>query len=142
MLFDEAIRCFRQPEPRSKEQLGRNVLQAAEGEAMRATWLLRRIGFAADGWPRRFVCGIAAECVVNDSEVQSALVGVELGLDELQGAGVLVDDPHLGLVEALGEPGLDLDRDLQLAALAGQVGEDLLLEPGQLAGVERELFTW
>jgi hypothetical protein len=49
-----------------QEQLGRNVLQSAEGDAKDASWLLTRIGFAVDDWPRWFLYGIAAECVVND----------------------------------------------------------------------------
>lgn len=58
--------CSGLPEP-VQERLGRNVLQAAEGEALDASWLLSRIvAFAVDDWPMRFVYGIAAECVVND----------------------------------------------------------------------------
>lgn len=49
-----------------QEQLGRNVLQSAEGDAKDASWLLTRIAFAADEWPRRFLYGIAAECVVHE----------------------------------------------------------------------------
>jgi hypothetical protein len=57
--------CAKLAEP-IQEQLGRNVLQSAEGDAKDASWLLTRIGFAADDWPSRFMYGIAAECVVND----------------------------------------------------------------------------
>jgi len=57
--------CSRLAEP-VQEQLGRNVLQAAEGDAKDASWLLTRISFAADEWPQRFLYGIAAECVVHE----------------------------------------------------------------------------
>jgi hypothetical protein len=57
--------CAKLAEP-VQEQLGRNVLQSAEGDAKDASWLLTRIGFAADDWPSRFLYGIAVECVVND----------------------------------------------------------------------------
>ncbi len=57
--------CSRLAEP-VQEQLGRNVLQSAEGDAKDASWLLTRIAFAVDDWPRQFLYGIAAECVVND----------------------------------------------------------------------------
>jgi hypothetical protein len=57
--------CSRLPEP-VQEQLGRNVLQSAEGDAKDASWLLTRISFAADEWPRQFVYGIAVECVVHE----------------------------------------------------------------------------
>jgi hypothetical protein len=59
------IWCSRLPEP-VQEQLGRNVLQSAEGDAKDASWLLTRIGFAVDEWPRRFLYGIAAECVIHE----------------------------------------------------------------------------
>jgi hypothetical protein len=57
--------CSRLPEP-VQEQLGRNVLQSAEGDAKDASWLLTRISFAVDEWPRLFLYGIAAECVVHE----------------------------------------------------------------------------
>jgi hypothetical protein len=61
---------------------------------------------------------------------------LEVGLVELQDAGVLGDDADL----VVGEPGrpgrFDLDRDGQVADIRiGEVGKDLLLEPGQVAAV-------
>jgi hypothetical protein len=57
--------CATLPDP-VQEQLGRNVLQSAEGDAKDASWLLTRISFAVDEWPQRFLYGIAAECVVHE----------------------------------------------------------------------------
>src|SRR6266704_513776 len=67
----------------------------------------------------------------------SAVVEVELGLHELQGACVLLHDPGLALVDPARVPRLDLDRDLQLGPLAGQVRQDLLLQLGELPRVKR-----
>jgi hypothetical protein len=57
--------CAQLPEP-VQEQLGRNVLQSAEGDAKDASWLLTRVSFAVDEWPQRFLYGIAVECVVHE----------------------------------------------------------------------------
>jgi hypothetical protein len=48
-----------------QEELGRNVLQAADGGAHRATGLLNELRAFAPAWPRAFVQGVLVETLVN-----------------------------------------------------------------------------
>jgi len=47
-------------------ELGRNVLQAADGSSSEANALLTKITEAPQSWPTKFVYGILVECFVNE----------------------------------------------------------------------------
>ena len=53
-------------EPAVQEQLGRNVLQSADGTARVSMELLESLKADASHWPNAFVYGLVAECLVND----------------------------------------------------------------------------
>ncbi|MEW6636982.1 MAG: hypothetical protein AB1425_09260 [Actinomycetota bacterium] len=52
--------------PEVQEQLGRNVLQAAEGSAFGAQGLLQRVRRSPSSWPEPFVLGLLLEALVDD----------------------------------------------------------------------------
>ena len=52
--------------PEVQEDLGRNVLQSAEGNAFSSISLLRRIASQEDVWPATFIRGIVLECFANE----------------------------------------------------------------------------
>ncbi len=49
-----------------QEELGRNVLQAADGGAGDSYVLLTKIAKDSNSWPYKFIYGIAVECFVNE----------------------------------------------------------------------------
>ncbi len=51
-----------------QEQLGRNVLQAAEGSSWGAQRLIERVRRAPDSWPEPFVSGLLFETLVDDED--------------------------------------------------------------------------
>ncbi len=53
-------------DPEVQEQVGRNVLQAADGKARSAESLILSIIRDHEVWPRGFVEGLVLECLVND----------------------------------------------------------------------------
>lgn len=52
--------------PDTQEQLGRNILQAAEGSAWRAQGLIAAVAQAPGVWPERFVAGLLFETLFDD----------------------------------------------------------------------------
>jgi hypothetical protein len=51
-----------------QEQLGRNVLQTAEGGSKTALALLHRLSEGEESWPYHFIKGLLLECFVNDEK--------------------------------------------------------------------------
>mgnify|MGYP006430071727 CR=1 FL=1 len=53
-------------DPGQQVELGRNVLQAAEGHANSAETFLNKVRSQSNSWPREFIAGIAMECFANE----------------------------------------------------------------------------
>lgn len=52
-----------------QEQLGRNILQAAEGMSNSAEFMMSEVEEGAGEWPTDFLWGLVAECFINDTGV-------------------------------------------------------------------------
>jgi hypothetical protein len=53
--------------PAMQEQLGRNILQAAEGMSNSAEFMMSEVADTVSGWPSDFLWGLIAECFINDA---------------------------------------------------------------------------
>lgn len=51
-----------------QRELGRNVLQAADGQARSAGGFLQQLSETASSWPTAFVVGVVLECFANDQD--------------------------------------------------------------------------
>jgi hypothetical protein len=123
----------------------RNVLQSTEGDAKDASWLLTRISFAVDEWPRRFLDGIAAECVVQEHGPLQLKAEARDKVETILGVrhdGGEIIQAVCAAVAASGTFGEEALLESHHVPLAGQIGGIGLAGPYASRAVGRRTLGW